>query len=78
VIWRIISSWIESPHSCPYIGNNFCGLEGSFDERLLRSVLDVVAESPFVPLEKHARKGVLALKSLLKQWKLLLREPGTS
>ncbi|WP_269851455.1 DUF47 family protein [Methanosarcina horonobensis] len=30
----------------------------------IRSVLDVVAESPFVPLEMHARKGVLAVEKL--------------
>ncbi|KKG38443.1 MULTISPECIES: TIGR00153 family protein [Methanosarcina] len=30
----------------------------------IRSVLDVVAESPFVPLETHARKGVLAVEKL--------------
>ncbi len=52
VIWRIISSWIATvPHSCPYIGNNFCG--GARGDILMkdyiRSVLDVVAESPFVP-----------------------------
>lgn len=30
----------------------------------IRSVLDVVTESPFVPLEKHAKKGVLAVEKL--------------
>lgn len=30
----------------------------------IRSVLDVVAESPFVPLEAHAKKGVLAVEKL--------------
>ena len=30
----------------------------------IRSVLDVVAESPFVPLEAHATKGVLAVEKL--------------
>ena len=30
----------------------------------IRSVLDVVAESPFVPLEIHAKKGVLAVEKL--------------
>ena len=30
----------------------------------IRSVLDVVAESPFVPLETHAKKGVLAVEKL--------------
>ncbi len=30
----------------------------------IRSVLDVVAESPFVPLEVHAKKGVLAVEKL--------------
>jgi uncharacterized protein len=30
----------------------------------IRSVLDVVAESPFVPLEMHAKKGVLAVEKL--------------
>ncbi|MDD3248413.1 MAG: TIGR00153 family protein [Methanosarcina sp.] len=30
----------------------------------IRSVLDVVADSPFVPLEMHAKKGVLAVEKL--------------
>lgn len=30
----------------------------------IRSVLDVVAESPFVPLEEHAKKGVMAVEKL--------------
>jgi predicted phosphate transport protein (TIGR00153 family) len=30
----------------------------------IRSVLDVVSESPFVPLEAHAKKGVLAVEKL--------------
>ncbi|HII80299.1 MAG TPA: TIGR00153 family protein [Methanosarcina sp.] len=30
----------------------------------IRSVFDVVSESPFVPLEAHARKGVLAVEKL--------------
>lgn len=30
----------------------------------IRSVLDVVAESPFIPLEMHAKKGVLAVEKL--------------
>lgn len=30
----------------------------------IRSVFDVVAESPFVPLEMHAKKGVLAVEKL--------------
>ena len=30
----------------------------------IRSVLDVVANSPFVPLEMHAKKGVLAVEKL--------------
>lgn len=30
----------------------------------IRSVLDVVTESPFVPLEAHAKKGVLAVEKL--------------
>jgi uncharacterized protein len=30
----------------------------------IRSVLDVVSESPFVPLEAHARKGVMAVEKL--------------
>ncbi len=30
----------------------------------IRSVLDVVGESPFVPLEAHAKKGVLAVEKL--------------
>jgi uncharacterized protein len=30
----------------------------------IRSVFDVVADSPFVPLEAHARKGVLAVEKL--------------
>ena len=30
----------------------------------IRSVLDVVADSPFVPLEIHAKKGVLAVEKL--------------
>lgn len=30
----------------------------------IRSVLDVVAESPFVPLEAHAKRGVLAVEKL--------------
>lgn len=30
----------------------------------IRSVLDVVAESPFMPLEAHAKKGVLAVEKL--------------
>ena len=30
----------------------------------IRSVLDVVSDSPFVPLETHAKKGVLAVEKL--------------